>query len=306
MRVILNSSCNNLLLFYVLIFFSNKTFSQSNYTQIPESNAVWKIVYYCPQPAPFSFCEWISDSIAGDTTISGLLFHKILRTTYDAFCNDVVILQPTYHGSFRQDTVNKKVYYLEPSGQENLLYDFDLAIGDTVNTYNTCSLRRVVEIDSLLINGTFRKRYKLEELLIQCGDPYYIIEGVGCNNGFTEQMTNLNSFLACFKNGNNVEYMDSATIDCHSPYDTCFTSYTSSLNNSFKYPYPNPTANNIQIDNELLPTKYILQSLTGKILCEGYLVENPIKIPPLENGLYFLILNKNKLKIVYRISISLN
>ncbi|MDA9782781.1 hypothetical protein N9B55_00060 [Vicingaceae bacterium] len=81
----------------------------------------------------------------GDTVVDGLLYHKLWYYELDASQNAPLgmtfglILGATvskgYHGAFRNDSINKKVFYLRRSlNQEQLLYDFNLSLGDTLQS----------------------------------------------------------------------------------------------------------------------------------------------------------------------------
>ena len=68
-------------------------------------------------------------------------------------------------GFIRQDSLAKKVYYITLGvPYENLLYDFNLQVGDFyTETYNHNSQDTFIisKVDSILLNGSYRKKYTL-------------------------------------------------------------------------------------------------------------------------------------------------
>lgn len=80
----------------------------------------------------------------------------------------------------REDIATKKVYHLV-NGVDKLLYDFNMGIGDTISQYRF--KWEVIVVDSVEVDGGFRKRIKLRIV-----EPYNghrlvqrWIEGVGSN-----------------------------------------------------------------------------------------------------------------------------
>ena len=71
-------------------------------------------------------------------------------------CNGNYI-ETTLMGFIRQ---HNKLVYLRVNNQDEILYNFDLNVGDTLeNTYNNFQNDiSVISIDSILINGQYVKR----------------------------------------------------------------------------------------------------------------------------------------------------
>ncbi len=111
------------------------------YIPFPKSNAVWREY----SGAPFGDCQEYNYPISGDTIVNGMTFHKLQKTGYvssygPSFCNQIKYRYNFYTGAFRNDSINKRVYFL-PSGQTNdtILYDFNLKIDDTILFWNAAS-----------------------------------------------------------------------------------------------------------------------------------------------------------------------
>ena len=138
--------------------------------------------------APVYYCMGNTDTIIGSVTYSKI----------DS-CGGA------YHGALRDD--NGKVYYIpSDSLNELLIYDFTAHTGNTVSVYNLLSGQNSFQkftyqigvIDSVFINGSYRKRIQVETA--------YWIEGIGNTNGlFTESWPNVSNYvieLACMSEKN--------------------------------------------------------------------------------------------------------
>src|SRR6188474_3640675 len=122
------------LLQLIVILLSVPAKSQTNvYHPFPDTAAIWNfhMVVRC------GFHGWEFDDysihISEDTVINGQVYHKlsipfVQHNTTD-FCSEVV----GYQGAIRQDTSIRKVFYVSPTDSiEQLLYDFNMQVGDTV------------------------------------------------------------------------------------------------------------------------------------------------------------------------------
>ncbi len=121
----------------------------------------------------------------GDTIISGITYHKIYKQgmwSYGNFDSTAIaygstvyytsclppVYSSAYFGAIRNDTLHKKVFYYQMSASsETLLYDFSLAVGDT----SIVQAGVVTSIDSVLVNGNYRKRFNYSGLST--------VEGIG-------------------------------------------------------------------------------------------------------------------------------
>ncbi len=214
----------------------------SVYHPFPDSNAIWNVYAHSYDPGPPFPCDEVgqySYYMNGDTLINALVYHRIFVPFIDT-----TLAQPFscfgqypntgYIGSIRQDTVSKQVWViLRDSSNERLLYDFSLNIGDTLHTINFDGSEvdfPILTIDSILIDGNFRKTY--------INNAVSIIEGIGSNRGLFE--TGSSGFssswqLTCFQQNGNSIYPSSGT--------TCnLITHTNELSklNSKLLIYPNP------------------------------------------------------------------
>jgi hypothetical protein len=94
---------------------------------------------------------------------------------------------------------NRKIY-LYSDGLDNLLYDFDLAVGDTLPA--TWNYRRenniiVTSVDSIMVRDGYRKIFNLS---YELQNQNTLIEGIGFASGFLDQFPDWEfpSTLQCF------------------------------------------------------------------------------------------------------------
>ncbi|HLG35138.1 MAG TPA: T9SS type A sorting domain-containing protein [Bacteroidia bacterium] len=163
------------------------------YHPFPDSNAIWRVDWgeaYCYNNShPQAHYQY---EMQGDTLIGIYNYHKIVRVLgYGSYvCGPYYIPGAGYMGAIRQDTSLRQVYFVpKDTAQEQLLYDFNLSIGDTVPG-KFIGGAIVQSIDSLLIGSTYRKT-------INFG---YIIEGIGSTSGLLEppSQLELTPELKCF------------------------------------------------------------------------------------------------------------
>ncbi len=192
----------------------------SIYQPFPDSNAFWcETNWWLSSPTP-PYC-FVTDNyclfINGDTIINAMTYHKIFQSGYiSASCPPPGYnYYNNYEGAIRQDVLLKKVFFILPSNaNEELLYDFNLGIGDTlqpsINTppdYNYIS-----SIDSVLVGSQYHKRFLLNNLN---DTNYAIIEGLGSTFGLFHKIVlpfESGSQLNCFNNEGNIYPVNSSCL----------------------------------------------------------------------------------------------
>ena len=228
--------------------------SQTNvYHPFPDSASVWNIHYgaYC-----FSNGTGNADYsivISGDTLISSQTYHKLITQYVQDFstgtCGPTGILG--YRGAIRQDKINKKVFFVPPSNSTvQLLYDFNMQVGDTVKGYiegaTLSGIPDIVQsIDSVLVGSNYHKRWKTNSIY-----GVSFIEGIGSTYGLIERspgnVTDQAGYLImCFKQNGITLYPSTAT-NCD--ILTSVNSIEKNLN-QIKI-FPNPTIGKFAIKNE--------------------------------------------------------
>jgi len=165
--------------------------AQTNiYHPFPEDSAIWVVDNYAQPPACNGYCSTVAYRMYGDTLINAISYNKLWVESFmfvGPFNPPYNYVPDNYIGAIRQDSINKKVYYIDASmTSDTLLYDFDLAVGDTLpQTYCTNGLPQpsiVSGIDSILMSNSYHKRFKFANT-ISGFDTDYLIEGVGAGGG---------------------------------------------------------------------------------------------------------------------------
>lgn len=160
--------------------------------------------------------------ISGDTAIENTSYKKVYLTNYDSIIN----IQ-SYVAAIREDSTRK--VFVRVSGYvgnsmplsdstDYLLYDFNLAAGDTFFTQgNQIEDKWIVySVDSIDISGEWRKRINF----FQGGDAYWI-EGIGSTQSLFLPLlfTFEHSFkLACYEDDNifwTNPYLIQNNFDCY-------------------------------------------------------------------------------------------
>lgn len=239
-------------LFIILTILAFNSKGQTSvYHPMPDSAAVWNFQdnVYCS--SVFWYTNTYSITFSGDTIISNQAYHKLIKPFFTHFSNDTNCTGGEmlgYLGAFRQDIIDKKVFFVPPYGSlEVLLYDFNMQVGDTVKGYIeqiAAQKDTVVSIDSILIGSDYRKRWNINQ---DYGISF--IEGLGSTFGLIEQspaglIGNFWSFsLICFQQNGQSLYPNSSS-NCQ-----LITSSNSvdNLSNQINI-FPNPSEGLLTID----------------------------------------------------------
>jgi hypothetical protein len=191
----------------LFIFLSVQVNSQSSvYHEFPDSNATWNFhdSNFCPFPQGSYTDDLYSFTLSGDTVINSIVYHQLITPFIQHNGNGLCGSMPIgYRGALREDVANKRVYYVAAlNTNEELLYDFNLAVGDTITGVLRCisgTPNTVVSIDTILVGSDYRKRWFI--------DPYYlvyVIEGIG------------STFSLILQTPGNIPDIDAIVLDCHS------------------------------------------------------------------------------------------
>lgn len=133
-------------------------------------------------------------------------------------------LSDQFYAFIRNDSINRKIYLYDTVNlhADVLLYDFNLNVGDTVQSINGYEINNcpndtfiVQAIDSVDIEGEYRKRF---EVTTNGGgwSPIYIIESIGSNLGLAYPYYcpfEANSFFICYHH-NQLEYGNTSSSYC--------------------------------------------------------------------------------------------
>ncbi|MBK6396705.1 MAG: T9SS type A sorting domain-containing protein [Bacteroidetes bacterium] len=293
-----------LIFLYSVARFSTQA-QTSIYHEFPDSNAVWNIdeSAYCFM-LPFATLRY-SIVMDGDTLIGGSNYHKLNIPYVDTTSAPCYTGYPQYAGSIREDVALKMVYIIPPDDSvEQVLYDFNLEVGDTVHGYLGSwlfpnNLDTVTAIDSILVGNSYRKRWSI------CPNyDIFIIEGVGSTFGLIEYSPGSMSAdftqytVRCFKQNDTLLY----------PYwnTTCDLINTADKINqsAFKtsvFPNPFTMESTLTIDPsiELSDLNLSIYNSLGILTRNHKIVDHSttIRKDDLPNGLYYLKILKDGLII---------
>lgn len=167
-------------LIFLLFFFSISLFSQNFLSENKQWNV--KLDNFGSITATEIFF------INGDSIVDNLNYKKIW------FSNDS-LENSRFEGLLRE--LNNKVYYIPKFGEEGLLYDFNLNVGDTATIISLPSDGEfdiyITAIDSIEYEGVIRKRMHIDSEY----NPFeeYWIEGIG--DCWGPLYTLIHSFIIC-------------------------------------------------------------------------------------------------------------
>lgn len=309
---------NNLVCFIVSFFYTFNMEGQV-YVPFPDSNAIWQVEYGGYQ---CSCCASYNYSFDGDTLIGSHVYHRIHKRglkylEIQGLCTTIPAqLIDEYIGAIRNDNSQKKVFIVpSDSTTEYILYDFNLGVGDTVDSWLNQSsfsspwLHVVVDsIDSVLVANQYRKRFNL--LVIDGGFlPVKIIEGIGSTSEpFIGPLYEFEwgGYISCFKQNGQVLFPDTSSLCLLT--DVSMMGITNSNMKIYPNPFvsaitiiiqnPQPIQSNIEILNILGQTVY-----TETVIYEKAKNTRIIDLSFLPAGIYILnrITESNKIsQIIFK------
>jgi hypothetical protein len=142
-------------------------------------------------------------SFRNDTMINGIQYRILTDSTWHSgFWPTPWASYSATAGFLREDTLSKKVFFIPSAAmQEKVLYDWNVAVGDTVTSGDSVYI--VVQLDSFTLNNNWHKRWQLDPLVQSSfSSAYEILEGVGSTNGIFNFPEDFESQwrLTCFSN----------------------------------------------------------------------------------------------------------
>ena len=216
----------------IMVGFALSCVAQSTYYPLvhEDEDQQWNVLHHT-EPYHYTW-ETEIQYIEGDSIIDGIAYKQVWRKK----SSDGTGLR--IKGFVREES--KRVYSRILSyysgdwelGEEVLLYDFNLAVGDTVTTVGEAAITLIViEESEVEVNGTMRRQLGLGGEPWPFGSVYeYWIEGVGSTYGFmnsgSETICGSSSHLLCYyENDNQIwdnEDYDSCVMNNYDPYLNLF------------------------------------------------------------------------------------
>lgn len=298
---------------FVLISLTFKVFSQG-YFPFPEDQAIWNLKY----ADYWGNQHEIRLGIIGEKQIQDKTYKKIYQLADTALVNT----GGTYIGGLREE--DKRIYMRLSGEEEQLLYDFNLVVGDSIKynygglfSYNNENFqfmqstdsfyRKVTSIDTLtLFDGSQRRHYYLEGTGLNLDDEW--IEGIGSsiwvglfNPIVNDIYTNGDGWQPmCFKYNDEVIFLENS--DCEQCFCALFSSIVGAdTENNDWLAYPNPVNNiitfNFNSKNSNIESEYQISilDLNSKTLKEVINNSDNIEVDlsDLKKGIYFYKVSKN-------------
>ncbi|MFK7774376.1 MAG: T9SS type A sorting domain-containing protein [Saprospiraceae bacterium] len=238
--------------------------------------------------------------IEGDTIINGVNYKKMLKAD-----GNPILANWNFSSFMRQDS-SKKVFTSDHLGNETLIYDFGLAVGDTIVSNQSPDILTIVQaIDSIELNdGSKRKRLDLGSLScpIDLEDEFWI-DGIGGIYHVFTSLENLCAFdarvnLHCFSN-NGISLF--GLVDG----DNCFIiNSTNEIAESVIKIFPNPTQDilNLEYDETIKIEHLKFYDFQGQLI-RSLQVENhfsQISISEFPEGVYYLKIETAKSKFIFK------
>ena len=277
----------------LLIGFTTGLWSQP-YVPMAVDSATWHLASTDENPAND---EIIALRIEGDTLVNNILYYKIYH--YDFIADGLFSKSRKLLGLLRDDINERKVYGGLLGGvqygfetfinynascvwgdvnnfNEQLLYDFDFELGDTVNV---CMLSGPAVITSVDVTDRFgfqRRTFELDN------DQHTIMsEGIGTCLGIFE------GSFECFFTGGGFAY--GLVNYCIGDFSDCsfLTSAKDEAPEEILNVYPNPVSGVLSISNSVEIKQFSLLDIHGKLI-EVY-SDNTIDFEDQPRGIYFLI-----------------
>ncbi|MCK9220744.1 MAG: T9SS type A sorting domain-containing protein [Bacteroidales bacterium] len=295
-----------LLIAATLIVFSANA-QTTVYHPFPDSNAVWNIHYWMYSWMYGTEDCFYSITFSGDTVIGTQSYHKLNTPFIQSNFTETRNGEATgYKGAIRHDAMNKKVYFVPPTtNTEQLLYDFTMQVGDTVQGYleTFASPPDIVQsIDSVQVGNSFRKRW-----IINTCYNISLIEGIGSTYGLIEAtpgcITDLPDMtITCFQQNGQSLYPDTTT-NCQ-----LITSVNPISKNSGEIiisPNPSHGSFTISFEPNMNINEFRITDLSGKTMVHQQMDnQSSIKINNFQNGVYiFSTINNDNIQITKKIII---
>lgn len=273
-----------------ILAYSFTLIGQTNtYHPFPTNNAVWNFNANAVCLTGGSTMESFSIIMTGDTTINGITYKKLQTPHVNRnMSGSCAFKNKGYQGAVREDASNKMIYLLKPQEtSEQLLYDFNLQVGDSIKGVLDIGMGDVViSIDSVLVRNSYRTRWNINSCY-----NISIIEGIGSTYGLVEPtpgcITDMADFsLSCFQEGTQAAYPSSVS-NCQ----TITSLTTNNLNNEPISIFPNPANGEIQLDFKGKRVKEVLlfNILGEKIATREVSSSNLLKIDNLPIGTVMVV-----------------
>jgi hypothetical protein len=289
-----------IMLMVVMLLWQTTIKAQTN-SYIPFPNqAVWHVFVWRDYSgtSKFTFEERYTD---GDTIINGLKYIKY----YD----------PTLKSAVRNDSINKIVYrYNFFSKKDEVLFNFNLTVGDTVLVLDKTIKYWIKDIDSvLLLDGRYHNRYSFNDPAKMMDPAPKLspwIEGLGyfhsnVYSSLSESLEESTMYITVCASANGKKLIKGSGYPGPTDFEDCggiITDIQTSENSNAIILYPNPVSNKLQLkwseQNKNTAMHFSITDCLGKIILEGADTYEFIDVSVLPPGLYFISLTDKQGNLV--------
>ncbi len=281
-----------LYLIHLLILVSVQTFCID--TLIVDTSKVWSVVYGEYPPTDGVRYTTHSFQFKGDSVINDTFYFKILES-YDS---------SNYNWTFTRQFIRQessKIFIRDYFGNDRILYDFNLKVGDTITQINMFEQESdwILElIDSIELDNVWYKHYTFGILDCDGCPKDFWVEGIGSLFGVIHPgnlAIDFSTELLCMRKGEDLIYINSE-------FNSCYIYAVQTEINQIKefniFPNPFISFTRIQL-NEINPSDIraiYLVNAYGKKIKEINLIKDYIQLERenLPSGLYFIqLIDKN-------------
>jgi hypothetical protein len=297
------------LLFLLLLLSAFSARSQTSvYHPFPDSNAVWCDYWWAHNASDLYYNNCVHYLTGELRQIESYQYNVVLeycKIRQDRHNGWTFVPYDTLEVSdtlyLRQDTITKKVWYHDfGDNADKILCDFDLSVGDSLNTtlYNwNGEINTVItSIDSINILGQYRKRFNYGEICYWDSTDTSMVEGIGFLHGFRNEP-------GCFEYNAGLYYFEEDNIVLYSggmpfyPFYVC-DHFTLQIENAAKekslsiYPNPFHTTATLQLPYPVSQAELKLYNVLGEEVHSQIIrsQESEIRNKNFAPGIYYLFL----------------
>jgi hypothetical protein len=217
--------------------------------------------------------------LQGDTTLLGHTYHKVVgypmgsyvQDAMGPFCEpfyvDTTYIVPLTYYLVREDTAARRLYYYTTldGPHDELLFDFNLGVGDTLTDYPNGEPLIITSIDTIVLeNGALRRRFNIASW----ADGVAYIEGIGSvQDPFGPLYIPFESthFVTCVSDGDELLYKSPSSEDCAAPFvSTAAPTVAAGMSVG-----PNPATDLLTVENlrsDGKPVEFALYTAEGRLI----------------------------------------
>jgi hypothetical protein len=291
-------------LIIIFLLFLVINVNSQNYQELIKDGNKWNVLCEMLATCNCGFAKTYSLTLVNDTLIGELNYKKLMCETIDVENTSTV-----YAAAIREDTANKKVYVRYPDKDEELLYDFDPNIGDTIFVRDITNdekvIRFVKDVGDNTMNGYDGKQVTVSDTTYIIGynrpnNSYYTTKDESFSDVWYEGIGSLKSLIELGHIDTFAESIDNLELLCFWNYDNliyhnyrpeCVYAYVfagiEEISNDQKINiYPNPTKGELTIDSDLGISNIQIYDVKGNAIIETK--QKSINISGLSKGMYLV------------------